>query len=62
MNEKDTNSYKLKIALLTDKNIELQEKIDKAIEYIKSRAKKAGVQLMPREKELLEILGDGNNE
>lgn len=37
------------------------ETIDKAIEYIESRARKAGVELMPREIELLEILrGDEN--
>jgi len=34
MNEKDINTYKVKIALLTDKNIELQQRIDKAREYI----------------------------
>ena len=37
-------------------------KINKAKEYIKSRARKAGVQLMPREKDLLKILGDKENE
>lgn len=35
---------------------ELQDRIDKAIEYITSRSIKAGVELMPREKELLKIL------
>ena len=35
---------------------ELQERIDKVIEYIESRAREAGVKLMPREKELLSIL------
>ena len=35
---------------------ELEDRIDKAIEYIKSRSIKAGVELMPREKELLKIL------
>ena len=43
---------------LQQENKQLQERIDKAIEYIKSRARNAGVQLMPREKELLEILRD----
>ena len=39
-----------------NKSKELQERIDKAIEYITSRSIKAGVELMPREKELLKIL------
>lgn len=34
----------------------LLSRIDKAIEYITSRSIKAGVELMPREKELLKIL------
>lgn len=34
----------------------LEQRIDKAIEFIVSRANKAGVQLMPREEKLLEIL------
>ena len=33
--------------------------INEAIEYIESRARKAGVRLMPREIELLEILNKG---
>ena len=41
---------------LVDKMNDLQEKIDRAIEFIVSRANKAGVQLMPREEELLNIL------
>ena len=50
-----------KIIEMQNKIFELENKIDKAIEYIKSRARNAGVVLMPREKELLEILG-GKNE
>lgn len=34
MSDKETNKYKLKIALITDKNIELQQRIDKAIEWV----------------------------
>lgn len=34
MNEKVINKYKLQIKIITDKNIELQQKIDKAIEFI----------------------------
>lgn len=51
--------------VILELNNQLQDKIskiDKAIEYIKSRARKAGVQLMPREKELLEILEGKENE
>ena len=40
---------------------ELQQRIDKAIEYIESRAKKAQVKLMPREIELLNILRGEDN-
>ena len=36
--------------------------INEAIEYIENRAKKAGVKLMPREIELLEILKKDNKE
>ena len=42
--------------LLRDEILDLNEMIDKAIEYIESRAKKAQVKLMPREIELLNIL------
>lgn len=38
------------------KYYDLSRRIDKAIEYIESRHIKAGVELMPREKELLDIL------
>ena len=41
--------------------MELQKRIDKAKEYIESRARKAGVELMPREIELLEILNKGES-
>ena len=41
---------------------ELQERIDKAIEYITSRSIKAGVELMPREKELVKILKGSDKE
>lgn len=40
----------------------LEERINKAIEYIESRHIKAGVELMPREKELLDILKGEENE
>ena len=37
-------------------------RIEKAVEYIESRAKKAGVKLMPREEELLNILNGRSDE
>ena len=40
---------------------EKEEVIKEAMEYVESRAKKAGVKLMPREIELLEILSKGEN-
>lgn len=45
---------------LVDKMNDLQERIDKSVEFIVSRANKAGVQLMPREEELLKILKGEN--
>lgn len=42
-------------------NIELLNIINEAKEYIESRARKAGVELMPREIELLKILNKGDD-
>ena len=50
------------IYYLQQENQQLKERIDKAIEYIESRARNAGVVLMPREKELIEILKGDSNE
>lgn len=68
MSEKENNLFKIKIAILTDKNIELQNKINKAIKKLKfidecfsSNEHIQVVQLLQNHKEALEILG-GENE
>lgn len=53
---------KVTISYIRIERDKLQERIDKAIEYIESRHIKAGVELMPREKELLEILKGSDKE
>lgn len=63
MSEKETNQYKLKIALITDKNIELQQRIDKSIELTKNLLEtenKGYYQIIF--KEILKSLGDKENE
>lgn len=65
MNEKIINQYKLQIKLLTDKNIELQQKIDKANEILSKNCfeyDNCPDSVIKEIIELKEILGEKEND